>query len=85
MKYNCQAKEKKKAPYPGTFPNQSTESTAGRAYMQRYKGWLAQILELGLEGSKFGEGSRDCLGPSKVKGGALVGDPGRRSPKAPTI
>ena len=29
------------------FENQSTESTAGRAYMQIYNGWQARIQVLG--------------------------------------
>ena len=55
--------------------NQSTESTAGQAYMQRYNGWQAQIQVLGLEGAKFGEGSRDGVGPQQGPGRIPGGGP----------
>ena len=55
--------------------NQSTESTAGRAYMQIYNGWQARIQVFGLEGAKF----------SQIQGGTWWGTRVRRSPEAPTI
>ena len=72
-----------------TLINQSTESTAGRAYMQIFNGWQARIQVFELEEAKFGEGSGHRLGPQpgsgRIEPSVGVGGGGKKPPEAPTI